>query len=333
MLERRIHVDDSTVHRWVITYSPPLAEAFHRRKRPVWVSGRMDETSIKSKGQWYSLSRAVDNTGQTMDFLLTEQRDEPAAKRLLSKATRRHGVPEKRTIDGSAANAAALKRSNAEHGTALIIRTITYLNKSVAQDHRGVQRVTRPMVGFKSFDTTQGMLAGIARMHMITKRQLVVEEGVEGCTAAALFYSLAALSLRRQGHCPFTTSYATCATSPECRRFMGEGTGRDEGSSPLERAHTLQERDYRCRTDRPLPRTPRAGTSSSTLPWPWAVSWLGPPATHCWPVSASSSSAWAAPSSCGIVSHPSAGQHGDLTPHAPRGLPLPHVRGKVGIKG
>jgi hypothetical protein len=25
------------------TYSPQLDEAFHRRTRPVWVSGRMDE--------------------------------------------------------------------------------------------------------------------------------------------------------------------------------------------------------------------------------------------------------------------------------------------------
>jgi transposase-like protein len=34
----------------------------------------MDETYIKVKGQWYYLYRAVDKTGQTIDFLLTEQR-------------------------------------------------------------------------------------------------------------------------------------------------------------------------------------------------------------------------------------------------------------------
>ena len=51
-------------------YSPLLEEAFHRRKRPVWVSWRMDETYIKIKGQWYYLYRAVDKTGQTIDFLL-----------------------------------------------------------------------------------------------------------------------------------------------------------------------------------------------------------------------------------------------------------------------
>ena len=44
MQERGGAVDPATVNRWVITYSPPLEDAFHRRKRPVWVSWRMDET-------------------------------------------------------------------------------------------------------------------------------------------------------------------------------------------------------------------------------------------------------------------------------------------------
>ncbi len=60
-----------------------------------------------------------------MDCLRTEQRDAQAAKRFLTKAIRRHGVPEKITIDGSAAHGAPIKRSHAEHGTAIAIRTIT----------------------------------------------------------------------------------------------------------------------------------------------------------------------------------------------------------------
>jgi putative transposase len=47
MLERGVHVNHSTINRWVVTYSPQLEEAFHRRKRTVWVSWRMDETYIK----------------------------------------------------------------------------------------------------------------------------------------------------------------------------------------------------------------------------------------------------------------------------------------------
>ena len=47
MQERGVEVDHSTMNRWVIKYSPLLEEAFHRRKRPVWTSWRMDETYIK----------------------------------------------------------------------------------------------------------------------------------------------------------------------------------------------------------------------------------------------------------------------------------------------
>jgi transposase-like protein len=192
MLERGVHVDHSTVNRWVIKYSAQLEEAFHRRKRPVWVSWRMDETYIKVKGQWYYLYRAVDKIGQTIDFLLTEPRDEHAAKRFLIKAIRRHGVPEKITIDGSAANEAAIKSYNEEHGTTIAIRKIKSLNNIVEQDHRGVKRGTRPMLGFKAFGAAQGTLAGIELMHMIRKKQMVVAAGEEGLTAAEQFYSLAA---------------------------------------------------------------------------------------------------------------------------------------------
>jgi putative transposase len=152
----------------------------------------MDETSSKVKGAWRYLYRAVDKHGQTSDFVLTEERDEQAATRFLPKAIRRHGVPEKITIDGSAAKEAAIKSSNAEHGTTSTIRQIKYLNNIVEQDHRAVKRVPRPMRGFKSFDAAQGTLTGIELMHMLKKTPLVVEAGGEGLTTAGQFYALAA---------------------------------------------------------------------------------------------------------------------------------------------
>jgi hypothetical protein len=48
------------------------------------------------------------------------------------------------------------------------------------------------MLGVKSFDAAQGTLVGIELMHMIKKKQLVVEAGDEGRSATELFYSLAA---------------------------------------------------------------------------------------------------------------------------------------------
>jgi putative transposase len=192
MQERGVSVDHATINRWVLKYAPSLEEAFHRWKRPVWRSWRMDETYIRVKGEWRYLYRAVDKCGQTIDFLLTEQRDERAAQRFLSQAIRRHSVPEKITIDGSAANEAAIKSYHEEHGTHIIIRQVKYLNNIVEQDHRTVKRMTRPMLGFKSFEAAQTTLISIELMHMLKKRQLVVEERDEGLTAAEQFHSLAA---------------------------------------------------------------------------------------------------------------------------------------------
>ena len=190
MEERGVNMDHSTVNRWVIKYSPQLDQEFHRRKRSVWTSWRMDETHIKVKGEWRYLYRAVDKDGKTIDFLLTKQRDKKVARRFLNKAIGRHGAPEKITIDGSDANAAAIKSYNEDHGTSIEIRQIKYLNNIVEQDHRGVKRLTQPMLGFQAFDSAQSTLIGIELMHMLRKGQL--EDGVEkGLSAADQFYSLA----------------------------------------------------------------------------------------------------------------------------------------------
>ena len=190
MEERGVNVDHATVNRWVVKYSPQLEEAFHRRKRSIWTSWRMDETYIKVKGEWNYLYRAVDKFGKTIDFLLTQQRDKKAARRFLNKAISRHGVPDKITIDGSDANASAIESYNDDHGTSIEIRQIKYLNNIVEQDHRGVKRVTRPMLGFKAFDAVQNTLTGIELMHMLRKGQMESDE-VEGLSVAEQFYALA----------------------------------------------------------------------------------------------------------------------------------------------
>jgi putative transposase len=192
MRERGIKVDHATVNRWVITDSPQLEEALHRRQRPVWISWRMDETDIRVKGEWRYRSRAVDTPGQTMDFLLTEHRDQEAARRFLTNAIRRHGVPEPITMEGREAHAAAIKRDHEACGPHILIGQMTYVHTRVAQDHRGGKRGTRPRLGFKSFAAAQDTRVGIELMPMLKTRQLVVEAGDEGLSAADQFYTRAA---------------------------------------------------------------------------------------------------------------------------------------------
>jgi putative transposase len=214
LLERGVDVEHSTVNRWVITYRPQLEEAFHRRRHPGGVSWRMDEPSITITGQWYSRSRAVDTTGQTVGYLLTEHRDEHAAQPFLTRAIRRHGVPEKSTIEGSVANEAAITSDKTAHGTASALRHITSLNTLVAQDHRAGQRVTRPMRGCTSFDAAHGTLAGIERLHRLKKTPWVVEAGEEGRTAAEPCYTLAASLPPREEQLPLHDLLSTmCATT------------------------------------------------------------------------------------------------------------------------
>jgi putative transposase len=67
------------------------------------------------KGAWRYRHRTLDKTGQTIAFLLMEQRNQEAARRFLTRAIRRHGLPETIIIDGSDANEAAIKRYNQEH--------------------------------------------------------------------------------------------------------------------------------------------------------------------------------------------------------------------------
>ena len=144
---------------------------------------------------WKYLYRAVDKVGNTVDFLLTAKRDRKAALRFLRKAIDQCGMPQKITIDKSGANTGAIDDYNTDNKTGIELRVAglgpqaKYLNNIVEQDHRAVKRMTRPMLGFKSFWSAAITLAGIELMHMIRKGQL---NGDGQSRPAQQFYSLAA---------------------------------------------------------------------------------------------------------------------------------------------
>jgi putative transposase len=122
---------------------------------------------------------------------LTPTCDREAAAAFLRKAIRTQGLPEKITIDKSGANTAAIERYNKMHKTAIAIRHSKYLNNIVEQDHRGVKRKVRPMLGFKSFWGARCTIAGIEVMHAIRKGQLATTESGPQ-TLAEQFYALVA---------------------------------------------------------------------------------------------------------------------------------------------
>jgi len=93
LAERGVEVDPSCIWRWVQAYAPELNKRCRLHLKPTNKSYRTDETYIKVKGKDQYLSRAVDSTGQTIDFLLTAKRDAAAAKRFFRKALRSPGNP------------------------------------------------------------------------------------------------------------------------------------------------------------------------------------------------------------------------------------------------
>ena len=191
MQERGVSVDHSTISRWVIRFLPLREKFFRRHKRPVGGSWRVDETYIKVRGQWKYLYRAVDKEGHTIDFLLRAKRDKAAATAFFQKAIRHNGEPEKVTMDKSGANKAAMDGINQDRDEPIEVRPIKYLNNIVEQDHRGIKRITKPIMGFKSFRAARNVLAGIELMHLIRKGQMTIPEGSD-LSFAEQFYALVA---------------------------------------------------------------------------------------------------------------------------------------------
>jgi transposase-like protein len=81
-----VHVDHTTLFRWIQADAPELGKRIRSRLRMTNGSWRVDETYIRVKGKWVYLYRAVDATGQTIEFLLSPKRDAAAARRFFRKA-------------------------------------------------------------------------------------------------------------------------------------------------------------------------------------------------------------------------------------------------------
>ena len=155
---------------------PQLEKRTRRHLRPCRGPWHVDETYLRVDGEWRYLYRAVDGTGQTIDFLLSDKRDKQAAKRFFRKALGRDNTRNPREIvtDRLKSYPGALRemKRDGELWRFTRHRRGRWLNNLVEQDHRRIKRRTGPMLGFQSFGTARRTLAGVEAMAMLAKGQV-----------------------------------------------------------------------------------------------------------------------------------------------------------------
>jgi transposase, IS6 family len=179
MRERGLSLAHTTIYIWVQAYAPELEKRIRPHLRLTNDSYRVDETYVKIKGEWKYLYRAVDSTGQTIDFMLSAKRDARAAKRFFRKMLKAasHSSPRVINVDKSPAYPLAVEQLKEEgilpNHTQL--RQCKYLNNILEQDHRFIKRRVNPGLGLFSFNTARRTISGYETMNIIRKGQI---EGV-----------------------------------------------------------------------------------------------------------------------------------------------------------
>ncbi len=161
----------------------------------------MDETYVKVRKTWIYLYRAVDSQGNTLEFLLSPRRDAEAAKRFFLKALHSpagsapgahpaeaqveeptavadpnptKSAPRVINVDKNAAHPKAISELKAAGilPESVELRQVKYLNNLIEQDHRFINRLVKPGLGFFSVETAGRTLQGYEAMHMIRKGQV-----------------------------------------------------------------------------------------------------------------------------------------------------------------
>ena len=99
-----------------------------------------------------------------------------AAKRFFRKAMKNNGAPRVIMLDAYAASHRAVTelKSTDMLPERVHVRSSKYLNNVIEQDHRRVKQRTRPMLGFKRFDTAAVTISGIELAEKVKKNQFKI---------------------------------------------------------------------------------------------------------------------------------------------------------------
>jgi transposase-like protein len=185
LVERGVEVDHVTVYRWVLRFTPLLAEAARPCRHAVGDRWQVDETYVKVAGQWRYVYRAIDQFGQVVDVFVSTRRNADAAERFFQQAIGSTRVrPVEVTTDRAPVYPAVLEAllPAAWH------RTDQYANNRVECDHGRLKARLRPMRGLKQDRSARVVIAGHAFMQNIRRAhyELAIEEPATLRLAVAL---------------------------------------------------------------------------------------------------------------------------------------------------
>jgi len=175
LTERGVEVDHSTIYRWVQYYAPKiLAKLKWYWKPKLGQSWRVDETYIKVKGRSTYLYRALDKSGNIIDFYLSSTRNTKAAKRCLRKSLNsipKDSHPKSINTDNNPTYGKAIRKLKDEGQCSpdLEHRQVKYLNNIIESDHGKLKRLINPTLGFKSMRTAYATIKGLEVMLMFKK--------------------------------------------------------------------------------------------------------------------------------------------------------------------
>jgi transposase-like protein len=135
----------------------------------------VDETYVRVAGKWAYLYRAIDSSGDTIDFMLSPKRDLTAAKLFLRLALSGTDIrPRVINVDRHPAYARAiaeLKRSG-DLSRRCRCRPSPYLNNVIEQDHRFIKKRIAASLWFRSAEGALRTIDGYEAMHLIRKGQI-----------------------------------------------------------------------------------------------------------------------------------------------------------------
>jgi transposase-like protein len=191
LAERGIDVDHVTVYRWLQRFTPLFADAARPLRHAAGDRWFVDETYVKVAGRWRYLYRAVDQYGQVIDVLLSEQRDTAAARRFFTRALAHSPAPAEVTTDKTGPYLRVLE----ELLPAAVHVTEQYGNNRVEADHGRLKARLRPMRGLKQFRSTARIAAGHAFVQNLRRGHYELATNVSPPLRLATAFSELALAM------------------------------------------------------------------------------------------------------------------------------------------